>query len=227
MMKKTDEDFISFLDVLDATLTQYEAVWSTNPVFSAQVAKFRKYYAAIKSTAEKAKIITKGATEDKDDATLAVCELARDLSQRASIYALENINMETHIQLRVSRGSLLQLADEDLSVRLWDIYNRMVGFGEVLAPYVTPEELEQFKTLIEKYDKLIPRPRGLAIERKIHNDTLPTLKKEIRKVRYKMDSLISFFNGTEFAQAYRNARRMVRSSSRKPKKTDEKKNQNT
>ncbi|GEM_PF-683063 len=222
-MKKTDEDFVSTVGVLESVFTKYESVWSTNPIFSAKIVQFRALSPLIMQTAAGAKIITKGASDDKTDAAFAACDLAADLARRASIYALENINLETHDQLRASRGMLSQMPDKDLSARLHDLYNRMVALGEPLAPYVTPEELEKLQKLIDAYDKITSRPRELIIERRIFNQTFPEQRNEMRKIYYKLDSLISFFKGTEFEQAYRNARRIVRSSARKPKKKDEEK----
>ena len=69
--------------------------------------------------------------------------------------------------------------------------------------------------LIDAYDKLLSRPRELTVNRKVHNEDLPELIQESRKLLYKLDSLINLFDGTEFEAAYLNARRIVNSGSRK------------
>lgn len=213
-MKKTNEDFISSLEVVDSVFDKYQSVWSVNTVFTRYVDEFKGLKQQIDKTAQAAKIVTTGATKDKSEAATEAFSLASKLSKRVSVYALEQNNMEMHNQLRVSKGSLSQLADTDASKKLHDIYDRMLAVGSALDPFVTPDELATFKTLIEAYDKLISRPRELIVDRKVQNESLPQHLQSIRKVLYKLDSLISFFDGSEFEAAYRNARIIVNTGGR-------------
>ena len=214
-MIKRHEDFISMLTVVCPVLDKYKTVWSTNSVFAGYVTDFNANKLLIDAAAQGGVIITTGATQDKYNAAEAAFEFGSKLSKRASIYALEQDNTEMHDQMRVSKGSLSQLADTKALAKLHDIYDRMMAVGEGLSPYVSPEELTRFKALIDAYDKLLSRPRELTVNRKVHNEDLPELIQVSRKLLYKLDSLINLFDGTEFEAAYLNARRIVNSGSRK------------
>jgi len=220
-MIKRHEDFISMLTVVGSVFDNHKTVWNTNSVFAGYVTNFNAKRLLIDAAAQGGEITTTGATQDKINAAEAAFEFGSKLSKRASVYALEQDNTEMHDQMRVSKGSLSQLADSKASIKLHDLYNRMVAAGEGLSPYVSPEELTQFKTLIDAYDKLLSRPRELTVNRKVHNEDLPELIQASRKLLYKLDSLINLFDGTEFEAAYLNARRIVNSGSRKAPASEE------
>ena len=220
-MLKTQEDYISMLTVVGPVLDNNKTVWSANSAFSGYVTDFKANKALIDAAAQGGDIITTGASQDKSIAAEAAFDYGSKLSKRASVYALEQDNTEMHDQMRVSKGSLSQLADSKASTKLHDLYDRMVAVGEGLSPYVSTEELTRFKALIDTYDKLLSRPRELTVNRKVHNEDLPELIQESRKLLYKLDSLINLFDGTEFEAAYHNARRIVNSGSRKAPASEE------
>ena len=209
------------LTVVGPVLDNNKTVWSANSAFSGYVTDFKANKALIDAAAQGGNIITTGATQDKINAAEAAFDFGSKLSKRASVYALEQDNSEMHDQMRVSKGSLSQLADSKASVKLHDIYDRMMAIGDDLSPFVSAEELTRFKTMIDAYDKLLSRPRELTVNRKVHNEDLPELIQASRKLLYKLDSLINLFDGTEFEAAYRNARRIVNSGSRKAPATEE------
>ena len=214
-MFKAQEDFISMMTVVGSVFDTNQPVWNTNSVFARYVTDFTANKLQIDAAAQGGEIITTGATQDKINAAVAAFEFGSKLSKRASVYALEQDNTEMHDQMRVSKGSLSQLADSKASTKLHDLYDRMTAVGEGLLPYVSVEELTRFKSMIDAYDKLLSRPRELTVNRKVHNEDLPELIQASRKLLYKLDSLINLFDGTEFEAAYHNARRIVNSGSRK------------
>ena len=214
-MFKAQEDFISMMTVVGSVFDTNQPVWNTNSVFARYVTDFTANKLQIDAAAQGGEIITTGATQDKINAAVAAFDFGSKLSKRASVYALEQDNTEMHDQMRVSKGSLSQLADSKASTKLHDLYDRMAAVGEGLLPYVSVEELTRFKSMIDAYDKLLSRPRELTVNRKVHNEDLPELIQASRKLLYKLDSLINLFDGTEFEAAYLNARRIVNSGSRK------------
>ena len=214
-MFKAQEDLISMMTVVGSVFDTNQPVWNTNSVFAGYVTDFTANKLQIDAAAQGGEIITTGATQDKINAAVAAFEFGSKLSKRASVYALEQDNTEMHDQMRVSKGSLSQLADSKASTKLHDLYDRMAAVGEGLLPYVSVEELTRFKSMIDAYDKLLSRPRELTVNRKVHNEDLPELIQASRKLLYKLDSLINLFDGTEFEAAYLNARRIVNSGSRK------------
>ena len=220
-MLKRNEDFISMLTVVGSVIDANQPVWNSNSIFSGYVTDFKASKMLIDAAAQGGNIITTGATRDKTNAARAAFEFGSKLSKRASVYALEQDNSEMHDQMKVSKTSLGRLADTKASAKLHDLHDRMAAVGDDLSPYVSPEELTRFKALIEAYDKLLSRPRELAVNRKTHNEDLPELIQASRKLLYKLDGLINLFDGTEFEAAYHNARRIVNSGSRKAPATEE------
>lgn|GEM_PF-3093451 len=83
------------------------------------------------------------------------------------------------------------------------------------ASFASDAELSDFKTQIDGYDALINRPRDLTVERKGLNDNIPGLMRELRKSIYKLDSLITLFDDTQFETDYKNARKVIDLGSRK------------
>ena len=220
-MLKTQENFISMLTVVGSVFDNFKTVWNSNSVFAGYVTDFTANRLLIDAAAQGGDIITTGATQDKTNAGEAAFDFGSKLSKRASIFALEQDNSEMHDQMRISKRVLDQLADTKASAKLHDLYDRMTAVGDALSPYVTAEELTRFKELIDKYDKLLSRPRELTVNRKTHNEDLPELLRESRKLLYKLDSLVNLFDGTEFEAAYHNARRIVNSGPRKTPATEE------
>ena len=220
-MLKTQENFISMLTVVGSVLDNFKTVWNTNSVFAGYVTDFTANKLLIDAAAQGGNIITTGASQDKSNAAQEAFDFGSKLSKRASIFALEQNNSEMHDQMRVSKGSLSQLADTKASAKLHDLHDRMVAIGDDLLPYVSAEELTRFKALIDAYDKLLSRPRELTVNRKTHNENLPELIQESRKLLYKLDSLVNLFDGTEFEAAYHNARRIVKSGVRKAPSSEE------
>lgn len=220
-MIKRHEDFISMLTVVGSVIDANQPIWNTNSVFFGYVTDFKANRLLINAAAQGGDIITTGASQDKSIAAEAAFDYGSKLSKRASVFALEQDNLEMHDQMRVSKGSLSHLADSKASTKLHDLYDRMAAAGDDLLPFVSAEELTRFKAMIDAYDKLLSRPRELTVNRKVHNEVLPELIQASRKLLYKLDSLINLFDGTEFEAAYHNARRIVNTGSRKAPATEE------
>ncbi|MBP1665103.1 MAG: hypothetical protein H6Q19_2243 [Bacteroidetes bacterium] len=220
-MLKTQENFISMLTVVGSVFDNFKTVWNTNSVFTKYVTDFTANRLLIDVAAQGGNIITTGASQDKSNAAHEAFDFGSKLSKRASIFALEQNNSEMHDMMRVSKGSLSQLADTKASAKLHELHDRMMAAGDDLLPYVSAEELTRFKALIDTYDKLMSRPRELTVNRKTHNEDLPELIQDSRKLLYKLDSLVNMFDGTEFEAAYLNARRIVNSGTRKAPVTEE------
>lgn len=220
-MTTKDENYLSMARTVNDVFTRYQTTWEANPRFTREVTAFRELIDSLINTKADSNIVTTGATTDKADAAMALYNQAVNLGKRASVYALDNENMELHDRLRTSRGSLANMHDTFALAKAKDIHNQLSAVKDELADYgITDTELGVLKTQIDAYDTLITRPRDLIVERKGHNESIPELMKKLRKSIYKLDSLINLFDETPFETDYRNARKVVRLGSRKQQPQD-------
>ncbi|HBG41943.1 hypothetical protein [Limibacterium fermenti] len=211
-MTTKDVNFNLMTDSVGTTLNTYKSVWAVNTRFTEATDRFWDIKNKINASAERSEIETSGATTEKKNVAFDAFDMAADLSKRGSIYALDNKNLELHDQLRVSRSSLSGIDGKQAIAKMRDIHTRLSALPpEGLAPYqITEVELTEFKGLIDAYEAHISRPRDITIDRAVQNqDVLPQLFTDMRGVLYVMDSLISIFKGTEFAMAYRQARKIM------------------
>lgn len=191
-------------------LDKNEPTWSEFTRFGTSVTAFKALKTEIDKRAADAQIVTSGATEDKSNAAADAFDLISKLSKRAAVYAIDQNDMELHDSLRVSRGMLSQLSGKAALNKITAVYNRLEALGEALVPYgITADELTKLKTLIDAYDDLSELPRTLIVERSTHIRSLPQLLTAMRKVLYEMDSLITYFDGTDFEADYLNARKII------------------
>lgn len=220
-MNARDENYVSMCRAVNDVFTRYSADWQPSKRFEQEVTAFRNYLQSIMDTKTDSSIVTTGATVDKADAAMQLFTQAVDLGKRASIYALDNNNQELHDRLRISRGALLQMRDTLALAKCKDIYNQLDGVKSHLADYgIAEADLAELKRLTDAYDVLISRPRGLIVERKGHNETIPELIRHLRESIYKLDSLINLFSGTAFETDYKNARIIVDLVGQRKKKAE-------
>lgn len=200
-------------------LNKYETVWAGFTRFVTSVTNLKSLKQDVDKRAADSQIVTTGSTIDKGNAANEAFDEASKLSKRASIYAIDQNNMELHDTIRVSRGSLSQMSAKSALSKLTAIYNQLAALGDALVPYgITAEDIAGLKQLIDAYDGLGEQPRSLIVERSMHLQTLPQLIGGLRKVLYELDSLITLFADSDFEAEYRNARKIVdpRSPSAKP-----------
>lgn len=216
-MKQTDNNFVTMCRTLQNVLTQNAAVWDTQIAFSNQVNTFNSLMDNLARATEGAELVSSGATTDKATAELNAVKLAVNLAKRASIYALDVNNMELHDQLRVSKSTLLKRPDELTLAKLKDIVAMLSDVVGVLANYgVAFADIMALRTMTERYERLIVRPRTVVVERKGYNqDMIPGLLADLRMVLYKMDSLINLFPDSDLSRQYKDARIIVDLGSRR------------
>lgn len=210
-MRQKDENFVSMCMSVKEVLNNHSAVWSPKVAFKNQVTVFNSLMNDISLSVEGAEIVSTGATEDKSVAEMKAITLAVNLAKRASVYAIEENNMELHDQLRVTKSTLLRRPDTMTLSKLRDIHTRLSAIVSELIDYdVTDADLIQLNTLNDAYDVLISHPRTLIVERKGYNqDAIPGLLATMREVLYKMDSLINLFSETVFEREYKDARIII------------------
>lgn len=209
-MNKRTRSFVNMTTTVLNVLNKNESVWSEFTRFGTSVANFKALKTDIDKRAADAQIVTTGGTEDKSNASNDLLDLVSKLSKRASIYAVDQNNMELHDSVRVSRGVLSQLSGKAALNKITAVYNRMKEVEDELVPYgITADDFAKLKELIDAFDDLSELPRTMIVERSMHLQTLPQLITSMRKVLYEMDGLITFFDGTDFEAEYKNARKIV------------------
>ncbi len=191
-------------------LHQYEPVWKEKPRVAKEVNTFDSAVEKMEPHAIGSLIVTKGFTDNKDAVALEMYTEAAAIARRVSIYALDTGDYGLHDQLRVSRGSLVNMGEETAYHKVEDIYNRVLPLVPSLADYDVDEtKMTGLKTLMASYKALTDKPRNLTLERKRHNQTIPEVRKEQRQSLYKLDSLMTMFAGTDFYRDYKNARIII------------------
>ena len=217
-MTTKDKNYVTMCRTVNDVFTKYAGEWASAKRFASEVTHFRGILNEVGTTKADSQIVTSGATADKADAALNLFDKAVNLGKRASVYALDNNNQELHDHLRTSRGALLQIHDTFALAKCKDIYNRLIAVKTGLTDYgIAETDLTELKQLIDAYDALVNRPRGLIVERKGHNESIPEQIKALRESIYKLDSLINLFAGTVFETDYKNARIIVDTGRRKRK----------
>ena len=128
------------------------------------------------------------------------------------MYALNGNDLELHDQLRISKSALLNRPDTLTVSKLRDVHGRLSGLGAgVLDGYgVTAADMAELEDRITVLEGLLVRPRTLIVERKgVNQDAIPGLLAELRAILYKMDSMVTLWEGTVFGTNYRDARIIV------------------
>lgn len=210
-MNQRDENFVTMCRAVQAVLTAQTAVWETNNAFKNLVLKYDELLDDVANATVNSEIVSTGATTDKANAERAAIKMTVNLAKRASVYALEEGNVELHDQLRVTKSTLERRPDTMTLAKMRDIHNRLTAVVADLADYgVLPADLTAMDGLINAYEAIIVRPRTLIVERKGYNqNTIPELLAEVRVVLYKMDSMINLYEGEALKQQYKDARIII------------------
>lgn len=215
-MTSKDENYLSMTQTVSQTLARHESVWGTNARFKREVDTLNQLIKELLDKSQQSNIVTTGATSDKADAALALYEKVVNLGKRASIYALDNNNQELHDSLRISKGALSNMHDNNSLAKAKYILAQLSNDIAELADYgITEAEITELQERIDTFESIINRPRNMIVERKGHNDTIPQLMKGLRESIYRLDSLINIFADTAAETDYKNARVVINSSSRK------------
>jgi hypothetical protein len=74
---------------------------------------------------------------------------------------------------------------------------------------VAKKDLKKLHALIEDFSERESDPRNLTVERKSHNDSIPGQLVLMRRVLYKMDSMINIFEDSPFEAEYLLARKVI------------------
>lgn len=222
-MKQRDENFVTMCRAVIQVLTQNTTVIASVPTFVSKATAFNGLMTELEEAMTHSEIEITGATADKSDAEFAAVKLAVNLAKRASIYALDNNNMELHDQLRVSKSDLIKRPDMMVLAKLRDIHSRLTTIGAALADYgIATADLSSLNTLVDAYDALVSRPRILIVERKGYlQGSIPEILASIREVLYRMDSLINIFSDTAFYTDYKNARIIINLGNHTPEPAPE------
>ncbi|RQO32050.1 hypothetical protein DBR32_00065 [Taibaiella sp. KBW10] len=197
-MNQRDVNFVSICRTLRRVLSTYQPVWSTMSAFSDQAEQFEQLIDALSIATERTEVVTTGTTGQKAETELKAIRLAVNLAKRASVYALQQHNLELHEQLRISKSSLLNRPDNLTLARLRDIHSRLLPLASQLSEYaVLPADITLLDSLNNDFERLISTLRAAIVNRKGYNqDRIPELLADTRLCLYKMDSLVNVFAGT-------------------------------
>lgn len=210
-MRQSDNNFIAMCKAVQQVLTKHNPTWNSQVAFNKLAATYNGLMDSLSEATEGAELESTGATTDKANAELNAVTMAVNLAKRASVYALENNNMELHNQLRVSKSTLLRRPDELTLAKLRNIIATLTTIVADLSDYgVSPADIDNLVMATDDFDKLIVRPRMVIVERKGFNqEAIPGLLAQLRTVLYKLDSLMNIFTDREFNREYKDARIIV------------------
>jgi hypothetical protein len=222
-MRTKEENFLSMAKATNATLKRNKAKWENVKRFALSAQVLKDLISLTNEMSANAEIETTGATTDKHQAALDAVKWGVKMAKRASIYALDQKDMQLHDQLRTSRSSMLSRHDAETIAKLRDLHKRISPIVGKLEDYaVLPVDMQRLKQLTDAFENMESDPRDLIVERKTINGSIPKLKRKIQETLYQLDSLINIFDETPFEAEYLNARKIIDLGGRSDDDKDEK-----
>lgn len=215
-MTTKQENFISMVRAVNKLLQDNQKTWAGVNRFARAVTELKDLISLIGTVGAKANSPITGATKDKWSIEDEAVDQGVNLAKLASVYALDEKNMELHDKLRISRSRLLHLHEDECLKRLMDVLALLQPLSNDLADFgIVHADVVHFKSLLDAYEAALAKPRQLTVERKTMNTTqLPDLISKMRQTLYVLDSMINRFKQTPLPAQYKNARLIVDLGSR-------------
>lgn len=209
-MRKRQENFIRMAQAVQEVLNRKEPVWQSATAFVREQVHFQNYMDALHQSLMHTQMQSKGATEDKEMLKNEAIAITVNMAQRASVYALNNKNMELFEQLHVNNAVLHHYSDHLLLAKLQHVQVLLTERQTALEDYsVTVQNLEEMDSAIKAYENMLAKPRDIIVERKQHNYTTGQIIDLLRQTLFKMDKLINIFNGSTLVHEYKSARIII------------------
>jgi hypothetical protein len=215
-MTTRQENFVRMVNTVNEILKDNHIKWTGVKRFARSAEELNQLLELNTITGAKANSTLTGATKDKHSLASKAMKAGVKIAKRASIYALDESNMELHDKLRISRSMLLNKHEAEALKTLKDVIEQLTPIVGELADYaIVPADLTDLKKLVDDYAKSITKPRELTTVRTTINETLlPELINKMRAVLYQLDSFIGLFDHTPFEAEYLNARKVINLGSR-------------
>lgn len=209
-MSLVQENFIRMANAVTDVLGRYPE-WKSVSAFEAEQQNFEAYMSMLQEKRIHAQMKSKGATEDKDALKEQAISLTVNLAKRASVYALNNNNMELFEELNANKAPFRIYADNLLLSKMRHIQILLMAMPPApLERYsITSQNLQDMNAAINAYEAILSKPRDIIVERKMHNYTANQMIVLIREVLMKMDRLINIFSGSAFEHEYKSARIII------------------
>jgi hypothetical protein len=222
-MKSKQENFLTMAHAVNSVIEKNQPKWAAVKRFALAATELNDLVNITSTANAKADSKNTGATKDKHSAGFDAIDEGVKIARRASIYAMDQKNMDMHDRLRFSRSSLLSRHDTEAYAKLKEVYDLLSPIVADLGDYgILLADIQHYKKLIDKYNSLLTKPRELIVARKTLNRTvLPEFVNKIREVLYQIDSLINLFVLTPFYRDYINARKVIELGTRSEKPKDD------
>jgi len=205
-----DENFVRMAQSVDRVVEKNQVVWSHVNSFSNNVTSLQELLKALSDNKQTTQQKSTGATLDKLRAEDIAINSGVNLAQRASVYALDNNNMQLYNQLNVHKTELKAMHDNNCIAQLKNIAALLSPIIGDLNNYgVTATELQQMKSDTNAYETILNLPRQVIVERKSNNQVSKEIIAQIRFVLMKMDKQINIFADSQFEKEYENARIII------------------
>ena len=206
-MRTLDENFLNMGHSTLDTMNNNKPSWEGIPRIVTQVGYLNTGLKAADTFSVESTTDTTGTTQDRKNARAEVILLTVKLAKPASVYALDNNDMDMNQQLSISKGSLSRLPHRYLLSTVKAIYGILSLIAEKIVDMgVKPEDIEALKTAVDTYEIVLNKPRDKKVEKKTVNEQLDDAVSDLRGILYVLDSLMKYFDGTQFYSEYKNAR---------------------
>ena len=155
---------------------------------------------------------TSGIARDKQQARLAMCNIALVTAGAIHAYATKTDNNQLEAQSDFSLSDLMAGRDVKSAERCQGLYDLANGLLTVLGPFgVTTARLTLHKASIAAYNLLISKPRDVRAQGKTITGTIQNQFDGLDKAFSIMDDLVAQFApaNQKFVDDYTNARNVV------------------
>ena len=208
-MRNRDLDYLGMVSVVNEVLEKYQAVWTASEPATRQVDTIHSTYADLGGAQQNAGTTSTGLTKQKNEAEEQMVKAALKLAGFAKSYALDKEDADLEAKVKLKKGKLNVLRDEELEQRMQLLHKDLLAIGQPFAGYgSTPEQLAAFAAAIQQFTKLKPAAQVVIKTRKGHNSTVPQLMATLQTAFTILDGLVPQWDDThpDFIRDYENAR---------------------
>ena len=153
---------INHLNMSETTLQFFAsttAIWSSNPAISAVVATATSHVNAINATSLAQKTSSKGTTQTKQEAQLAMAIAAVTIANAGKAYAAATANTILYDLMNHSQTQIMRATDNDADDICQNILNDITPYiGSTTVYGAMPSSLTNLQNLINTFTALIGKP---------------------------------------------------------------------
>jgi hypothetical protein len=223
-MNKVQLSYTNMSRTTTNTLDNNISIVTTIPGLSDALARLKRLQTELQTYSQSQATDTSGVTAEKNIVRDKLILLIMKICAAMIAIATNKNDIRLKAKFNFKKSDFPRMRDQDLYTNAINIYNNALPQADKIAPFATPDDIAQVKTLADEFYTLLPLNRTLTSQGATSTANLQdTIDSIMDLLTHTIDPLMKpmeFLHPT-FYSDYKNARKLIDHGSRSSKNGEE------